>query len=54
MAGQLLGDAKSSSTIDALVVAEALDCAPAVIFTSDPTDLRALLGDHRGVTIEPV
>ena len=54
MAGQLLGDAKSSSTIDALVVAAALDCAPAIILTSDPGDLRALLGDHRGVTVEPI
>ena len=53
-AGRLLGDAKSSSTIDALVVAEALDCAPAIIWTSDPADLRSLLGDHRGVTIEPI
>ncbi|MGZ4679011.1 MAG: hypothetical protein ACXWBO_00395 [Ilumatobacteraceae bacterium] len=53
-AGQLLGAAKSSSTIDALVVAEAIDCAPAIVLTSDPADLRALLGTHRGVTIEPI
>ncbi len=53
-AGQLLGAARSSSTVDALVVAEALDCAPAIIWTSDPDDLRALLGTHRGVTIEPI
>ena len=53
-AGRLLGNAKSSSTIDALIVAEAIDCAPAIILTSDPIDLRALLSDHRGVTIEPI
>ncbi len=53
-AGQLLGAARSSSTVDALVVAEAIDCAPAIILTSDPTDLRQLLGDHHGVTVEPI
>lgn len=53
-AGQLLGTARSSSTVDALVVAEALDCAPAMIWTSDPTDLRQLLGDRHGVTIEQI
>ena len=53
-AGQMLGTARSSSTIDALVVAEALDCAPALIWTSDPVDLRHLLGDHKGVTVESV
>jgi hypothetical protein len=53
-AGRLLRQARSSSTIDALVVAEAIDCAPAMILTSDPTDLRQLLADHRGVSIEPI
>ena len=53
-AGQLLGAARSSSTVDALVVAEALDCTPAMIWTSDPKDLRQLLGDRRGVTIEAI
>ena len=53
-AGQLLAAACSSSTVDALVVAEALDCAPAMIWTSDPTDLRRLLGDHHGVTVESI
>ena len=52
--GQLLGAARSAATIDALIVAEALDCAPSVIWTADPTDFRQLLGDHRGVIIEPV
>ena len=52
--GQLLGAAKSSSTIDALVVAEAIQCAPAIIWTSDPSDLRQLVGEHHGVTVEPI
>jgi predicted nucleic acid-binding protein len=53
-AGHLLGAARSSATIDALIVAEALDCAPSIIWTSDPADLRQLLGDQHGVTIEPI
>jgi predicted nucleic acid-binding protein len=53
-AGNLLGAARSSATIDALIVAEALDCAPSMIWTSDPTDLRLLLDDHPGVTVEPI
>lgn len=53
-AGQLLGLAQSSSTVDALIVAEALDCAPAMIWTSDPADLRQLLADQVGVTVEPI
>ena len=54
VAGVLLGDSGSSSTIDALVVADALDCTPAIIWTSDVIDLRQLLGRHRGVTVEPI
>lgn len=53
-AGELLGAARSAATIDALVVAEAIECAPAVIFTSDVGDLTALLGNRPGVTIEAV
>ena len=53
-AGQLLGASGSSSTIDALIVAEALDCAPAMIWTSDPDDIRQMLGSQRGVTVEPI
>ncbi len=53
-AGQLLGVSQSSSTIDALIVAEAIDCVPAVILTSDPNDIRQLLGSQGGVTIEAV
>ena len=53
-AGLLLGASRSSSTVDALIVAEALDCVPAMIWTSDPNDIRHLLAGHRGVTVEAI
>ncbi len=53
-AGQLLGAARSSSTVDALIVAEALDCAPAMIWTSDPADMNLLLNDQPGVVVVPI
>jgi hypothetical protein len=53
-AGRLLAASRSSSTIDALIVAEALDCAPAMILTSDPSDIRQLLGNRHGVIVEPI
>ncbi|HEY7627840.1 MAG TPA: hypothetical protein VH761_12260 [Ilumatobacteraceae bacterium] len=53
LAGELLG-AASSATIDALVVAEAIECAPSLILTSDPGDLAALLGNRPGVLVEAV
>lgn len=51
-AGQLLGAAQSDSTIDALVVASAIDAGGAVILTGDPDDLRALAADRPGVIIQ--
>ena len=51
-AGRLLGEARSDSTIDALVVASAIDAGGAVILTGDPEDLRALAGDRPGVVIQ--
>lgn len=51
-AGRLLGEAQSDSTIDALVVASAIDAGGAVILTGDPDDLRALAGDRPGVIIQ--
>ena len=53
-AGQLLAEARSSATIDALVVAEAIACAPAVIWTSDERDLGRLVGQRTSVTVEPI
>ena len=51
-AGRLLGEAGSDSTIDALVVASAIDAGGAVILTGDPEDLSALSGDRPGVVIQ--
>jgi hypothetical protein len=43
LAGDLLGRAGRSDAIDAIVAAEALSGTPAVILTSDPGDLAALV-----------
>ena len=51
-AGRLLGDAGSSSTVDAVVVATAVEAGGAVVLTGDPDDLSALAGEHREVVIE--
>ncbi len=42
-AGELLGSAGLTDAIDAIVAAEALAGTPAVILTSDPADLTALV-----------
>jgi hypothetical protein len=39
---------------DALIMAEALRGAASVLLTSDPDDMRRLLGDRRTVLIVPV
>ena len=54
LAGSLLGAARSNSTIDALVAAEALRRAPSLVLTGDPDDLGALLAGQRGVSIERI
>ncbi|MGQ0617331.1 MAG: PIN domain-containing protein [Acidimicrobiia bacterium] len=51
-AGCLLGEAGSSATVDAVVVATAVEAGGAVVLTGDPDDLGALAGDHREVVIE--
>jgi predicted nucleic acid-binding protein len=51
-AGKLLGDASSSATVDAVVVATALEAGGAVVLTGDPDDLSALADGHREVVIE--
>jgi predicted nucleic acid-binding protein len=53
-AGRLLGEAGSDSTIDAIVVASAVEAGGAVILTGDPDDLRTLAGDRPGVVIQPL
>jgi len=53
-AGRLLGHARSNSTIDAMVVATAIEAGGAVILTGDPDDLDSLAADHHEVVIAPL
>lgn len=52
VAGALLGSISLDATIDALVVASAVNLGGGVILTGDPDDLGALAVDHPGVVIE--
>ena len=51
VAGALLGAARSTSTIDALVVASAIEVGGAVVLTGDPDDLEPLADGHPEVVI---
>lgn len=51
-AGRLLGEAGSSATVDAVVVATAVEAGGAVVLTGDPEDLGRLAVDHLEVVIE--
>lgn len=51
-AGRLLGIAKSSATVDALVVAQAAAAGGAHILTGDPGDLEPLAEPHPEVWIQ--
>ena len=53
-AGRLLGEAGSSATVDAVVVATAVEAGGAVVLTGDRDDLGVLAVDHREVVIEAV
>jgi hypothetical protein len=56
-AGVLLGATRTVDVVDAIVAAEALQALPAVILTSDPGDLRALVQSdsaHPRVQVVPV
>lgn len=53
LAGALLGRTRGTNTVDALVAAEAVIVGAGVL-TGDAADLRALLGDHRRVTVIPL
>lgn len=53
-AGQLLGAARSSSTVDALVVAQAIEAGGAQILTGDREDLERLAAAHPEVWIQPL
>lgn len=52
VAGGLLGDTGSSSTVDAIVVATAVEARGAIVLTGDPDDLGALAADHAEVVVE--
>lgn len=51
VAGALLGVARSTSTVDALVVASAIELGGGVVLTGDPDDLEPLAGGHPEVVI---
>jgi hypothetical protein len=51
-AGRILGVAGSSATVDAVVVATAVEVGGAVVLTGDPDDLSALASGHPEVVIE--
>ncbi len=53
-AGRLLGLARSSSTMDALVVAHAVEAGGAQILTGDVDDLELLAAPHPEVWVHPV
>lgn len=52
IAGALLARAKSAATIDALVVAEAVNRGGGVVLTGDAADLGALASPHGDVVIQ--
>lgn len=52
IAGRLLGEARSSGTVDALVVAQAVEAGGAQILTGDREDLERLAALHPEVWIQ--
>lgn len=53
-AGRLLGAARSSGTVDALIVAQAVEAGGAQILTGDPDDLELLARPHPQVWVQRV
>ena len=53
-AGRLLSTARSSATVDAVVVATAVEAGGAVVLTGDSEDLGALARGSPDVIIEPL
>ncbi|MEA2024894.1 MAG: PIN domain-containing protein [Actinomycetota bacterium] len=53
-AGRLLGETQTSATIDALIVAHAIEVGGGAILTSDPTDFRRLSETYPEVEIHAV
>jgi predicted nucleic acid-binding protein len=54
IAGQLLGAASSKETIDALVVATAIEAGGAVVLTGDPSDMEALAAGRGDLVVQPL
>jgi predicted nucleic acid-binding protein len=54
VAGALLARARSAATIDALVVAEAVQGGGGVVLTGDADDLGALSSRHVEVVVQPL
>lgn len=52
VAGSLLGTARSDATVDALVVADAIERGGGVILTGNPDNLERLAEGHSEVVIE--
>jgi predicted nucleic acid-binding protein len=52
IAGQLLGAARSASTVDALVVAHAVEAGGAHVLTGDRDDLERLAAGHPEVWVQ--
>jgi hypothetical protein len=53
-AGRLLGSTRSPATVDAIVVATAIEAGGGVILTGDADDLSLLAADEPTVIIEPL
>lgn len=51
-AGRLLGTADSTATVDALVVAQAVEAGGAQVLTGDPDDLEPLARPHPEVWVQ--
>jgi predicted nucleic acid-binding protein len=54
LAGMLLGSARRSDAVDALVVAEAIVIGGGVILTGDPDDLSVIAAGHAEIEIRPI
>lgn len=54
IAGRLLGETRSAHTVDALVVAQAIEAGGAAILTGDREDLELLAAGHPEVWIQPL
>jgi predicted nucleic acid-binding protein len=54
MAGELLGRARSTATVDALVVAHAVEAGGAHVLTGDREDLARLAASHPEVRLHAV